>query len=153
MNAKKHIMLVTVAVCALVLPALASLKNPITRPVKGNGHITTVVNWATGEAKFTQWGQVTHLGSWTDTGEGILSADFSYFVSGHGTTVAANGDTVDWEFTGPTSNRYTGGTGRFQGVTGGMAFTITWASEPVYNDDFTMMTTEFTYDMVGEVTY
>ncbi len=34
------------------------------------------------------------------------------FISGGGTTVAANGDTVDWEFASPNSNRYTSGTGR-----------------------------------------
>lgn len=153
MNAKKHIVLVGLAVCALALSALASLKNPVTRPVKGIGHITTVVDLATHQAEFIQWGQVTHMGRWTDSGEGILAENFDYFVSGHGTTVGPNGDTIDWEITSPNSNRYTGGTGRFQGVTGGMTFTITSATEPVFNDDFTMMTTEFTYEMVGEITY
>ncbi len=140
------------AICALALTALGSAKNPITRPVEGIGHAMVVVDLATRQAKFTQWGQATHIGSWTDIGEGILDPYFQYFVSGGGTMLAANGDTVDWEFTSPNSNHYTAGTGRFQGVTGGMTFTITSATDPVFNGDGTM-TTEFTYVMVGEITY
>jgi hypothetical protein len=140
------------AICALALTALGSAKNPVTRPMKGNAHATVVVDLATGQAELTQWGQATHLGSWTDSGVGMLDPSLQYFVSGHGTTVAANGDTFDWEITSPNSNRYTGGTGRFQGVTGGITWTITSATQPVFNGDGTM-TTEFTYDMVGEITY
>ncbi len=152
MTATKGKTMAALAICALALTALGSAKNPVTRPVKGIGHYTGVVDLATREAKFTQWGQSTHLGSWTDSGEGIVDPTFTYFVSGHGTTVAANGDTIDWEFAGPDSNRYTGGTGRFQGVTGGITFTITWAAAPVDNGDGTA-TFQFTYDMVGEITY
>ena len=107
---------------------------------------------ATREATITDWGQATHIGNWTNSGEGILDETFQYWVSGHGTIVAANGDTADWEFTSPNSHHYTGGSGRFQGVTGGITFTITSATDPVFNGDGTM-TTEFTYDMVGEITY
>ncbi len=153
MTAMKGKTIAALAICALALTALGSAKNPVTRPVKGIGHATVVVDLATRQARFTQWGQATHIGRWTDTGEGILDPTFTYFISGHGTTVAANGDTVDWEFTGPISNRYTAGTGRFQGVTGGATFTITSATEPAFNEDYTMMTTEFTFDMVGEITY
>ncbi len=154
MNSKKHTVLVGLAVCALALSALASQKNPVTRPLKGIGHMTVVVGLATGKATMTDWGQASHTGRYTmNMGEGILDPTFTYFVSGHGTIVAANGDTIDWEFTGPLSTRYTGGTGRFQGVTGGITSTITSASEPAFNEDYTMMTTEFTYDMVGEITY
>jgi hypothetical protein len=140
------------AICALALTALGSAKNPVTRPMKGNGHLTAVVDLATGEATITDWGQATHIGSWTDSGEGIMDPSFQYFVSGHGTVVAANGDTIDWEFAGPDSNRYTGGSGRFQGVRGGITFTITSAADPVLNEDGTM-TFQSTYDMVGEITY
>jgi hypothetical protein len=152
MVAMKSKAMAALAICALALTALGSAKNPVTRPVKGIGHAAIVVDLATRQAELTQWGQVTHLGRWTDSGEGIMAGTFDYFVSGHGTTVAANGDTFDWEITGPNSNRYTGGTGRFQGVTGGMTFTITSATDPVLNGDGTM-TLEFTYDMVGEITY
>lgn len=138
--------------CALALPLGAKDKQQVTRPVKGVGHATVVVDLATRQAELTQWGQVTHLGSWTDSGEGVMSDTFDYFISGHGTVVAANGDTVDWEFTGPDSNHYTSGTGRFLGVTGGATFTITSSTDPVFNGDGTM-TLEFTYDMVGEITY
>lgn len=152
MVAMKSKAMAALAICALALTALGSAKNPVTRPMKGNGHLAIVVDLATGEAAITDWGQATHIGSWTDSGEGILDPSFQYFVSGHGTIVAANGDTVDWEFTSPNSNHYTAGTGRFQGVRGGMTFTITSATDPVFNGDGTM-TTEFTYDMVGEITY
>lgn len=138
--------------CALALPLSAKDKQPVTRPVKGIGHATVIVDLATRQAQLTQRGQVTHLGLWTDSGEGVMAPDFQSFVSGHGTVVAANGDTVNWEFGGPNSTRYTSGTGRFQGVAGGATFTITSATEPVLNGDGTM-TLEFTYDMVGEITY
>jgi hypothetical protein len=139
--------------CALALPLSAKDKKQVTRATKGNGHTTTVVDLATHQAKFTQWGQASHLGSWTDSGEGVMDETFSYFASGHGTIVAANGDTIDWEFTGPLSNRYTGGSGRFQGVTGGMlTATITSMAAPVFNEDGTM-TLEFTYDMIGVAMY
>ncbi len=153
MVAMKSKAMAALAICALALTALGSAKNPVTRPVKGIGHATVVVDLATREAEITQWGQATHMGSWTDSGEGILDSSFQYFVSGHGTIVGANGDKVDWEFASPNSNRYTGGTGRFQGVTGGITFTITSTTDPVFNKDGTMMMTEFTYDMVGEITY
>ena len=139
--------------CALALPLSAKDKKQVTRPVKGIGHATVVVDLATRQATITDWGQNTHLGSWTNSGEGILDPTLNYWVSGGGTIVAANGDTIDYEFSGPFSIRYTVGTGRFQGVTGGTTFTITSTSDPVFNEDYTMMTTEFTYDMVGEITY
>ncbi len=153
MIAAKSRTMATLAICALALTALGSLKNPVTRPVKGIGHATVVVNLVTHEATMTDWAVGTYLGRCTDTGEGVLDENFEFWVSGGGTIRAANGDTIDWEFAGPNSNRYTGGTGRFQGVTGGMTFTITSASDPVFNEDYTVMTTEFTYDMVGEITY
>ncbi len=143
---------VILLVCALALPLGAKNKQPVTRPVKGIGYATIVVDLVTRQAELTQWGQVTHLGLWTDIGEGIMDDTFSYFVFAQGTTVAANGDTVNWEITGPDSNRYTGGTGRFQGVTGGITYTTTFASDPVFNGDGTM-TLEFTYEMLGEITY
>ncbi len=139
--------------CALALPLSAKDKKQVTRPVKGIGHATVVVDLATREATIVDWGQATHTGRYTADGEGFVDETFSYWVSGHGTIVAANGDTVDWEFTGPNSHRYTGGTGRFLGVTGGVTFTITSASDPAFNEDYTVMTTEFTYEMVGEITY
>ncbi len=139
--------------CALALPLNAKDKKQVTRPVKGIGHATVVVDLATREATISDWGQATHSGSWINCGEGLLDETFTYWVSGGGTIVAANGDTSDYQFTGPFSIGYTGGTGRFQGVTGGMTFTITSASDPVFNEDYTMMTTQFTYEMDGEITY
>jgi hypothetical protein len=137
---------------ALALPLSAKDKRQVTRPVKGIGHARVVVDLTTHVAKFNQWGAGQYFGSWTDSGEGLLDETYSYFVSGGGTIVAANGDTVKWEFASPNSTHYIKGTGRFQGVTGGMTFTVTSATQPVFNGDGTM-TTEFTYDMVGEITY
>jgi hypothetical protein len=152
MTAMKGKTMAALAICALALTALGSAKNPVTRPVKGVGHMTVVADPTTGEATMTDWGQGTHFGSYTMNGEGILNPTLQYWVSGGGTIVAANGDTVDWEYTGPLSTRYTGGSGRFQGVTGGITATITSVSDPVFNGDGTI-TTEVTYDMVGEITY
>ncbi len=153
MTAMKGKTMAALAICALALAALGSVKNPVTRPQKGIGHATVVVDLATCAATMTDWGQATHVGNWTDSTEGVLDKTYQYWVSGHGTIVAANGDTIDWEFTSPNSGRYTGGTGRFQGVTGSLTFTITSASEPAFNEDYTIMTTELTYEFVGEITY
>ena len=141
----------TLAVCTLVVPAVASLDNPVTRPVKIHGNMTLVINPLTGSTQFTDWGESTHTGLYTNSGWGVRNA--AGFIAGEGTVVAANGDTIDYVM-GPTPNTvtYIGGTGRFQGVTGGFVATGTSSTPPVLNPDGTV-TIESTWVGFGEITY
>jgi len=124
--------LATLAVCALVLPAVGSLNNPVERPLKVNGIFTS------DEATFLVLGNATHLGKIVFAGvysvEDVTLNDEGYAVTVHihGTYTAANGDTI--EVDGPlwvTQYRLDGssvwstgtvnilgGTGRFAGASG-----------------------------------
>ena len=79
------------------------------------------------------------------------------FLSGEGTIVAANGDTIDWKVSenpndGPNVVVYTDGTGRFQDVSGGFAAEVTPVEPPIFNQDGTL-TLLLTYVGRGEITY
>ena len=146
--------LVAVAVCLLALPAMASLDNPVTRPLKVlEGHLTIVVDPVTGAYEFTDWGWATHTGRFTNSGSGVLNLLTGEFLSGSGRVLAANGDALDW-IIGPTPNTvtYTGGTGRFQGVTGGFLAVITSETLLSSNPDGTL-TLAITYVGSGTITY
>src|SRR3954467_5706579 len=106
--------IITLAVCLLARPAMASLDNPVTRPLKvEEGHLTIVVDPVTGAYHFTDWGSATHTGRFTNTGSGVVNLATGEFLSGTGVVVAANGDTINWKIgTTPNTVVYTGGTGR-----------------------------------------
>ena len=144
--------LVALAVCLLAGPVAASTVNPVTRPVIViEGHMTLVVD-STGAYHFTDWGWATHTGLYSNSGSGTMDLATGQFVSGTGVVVAANGDTLDWEI-GSTPNQvvYTGGTGRFQGATGGFPVNVTsliQVSATGY-----IWTFAVTYDGSGTVAY
>ncbi len=143
--------LASLAVCALGLPALASEGNPVTRPVKVHGNMTVVVNPLTGSCQFTEWGEAIPVGRYSNTGSGVMDRTGA-LVAGHGTVVAANGDRIDWVIGAPNTVVYTGGTGRFHGVTGGFIATPISREPPVVNPDGTL-TVELTYIGIGQITY
>jgi len=127
--------LAALVACALVLPAIGSLKNPVERPFKGSAVVTKATTNPGGlSGTFEIVGTATHLGkfvsnvSYQVTGG---SPDGSkVFVHLWGNFTAANGDTVELEFpnwvldhsvTPPTSTgvaNITGGTGRFANASG-----------------------------------
>jgi hypothetical protein len=74
------------------------------------------------------------------------------FLSGTGVVVAANGDTISWKIGDPNTVVYTGGTGRFEGTTGGFPATITSVTPLSDNGDSTV-TLAITYDGVGTAIY
>ena len=153
MIAKKYATLAAIVVCALVLPVPASTKNPVTRPVKIHGHATvTVVDPLTGECQLTEWGQATHTGRYSNTGSTVMDLATGSLVAGYGTVVTANGDTIDWVIPAPYKGQFTGGTGRFQGITGGWDNTQMSPQPPVFNLDGTI-TLVITYVGLGEATY
>jgi len=159
MNAEKLtrttvIGLFALALCLLAQPAKASLDNPVTRPLKVlEGHLTITVDPLTGDYEFTDWGWATHTGRFTNSGSGVVNLATGEFVAGTGVVIAANGDTLAWMI-GPTPNMvsYTGGTGRFQGVTGGFLAVITSETLLSVNSDGTL-TLAITYDGTGAITY
>jgi hypothetical protein len=146
----------TLVACLLVLPAWASLKNPVTRPVKVDGHLTITVDPGTGAYTFTDLGTATHTGRYTNSGSagaGGLDLVTGEFLSGSGVVIAANGDTADWVIgTVPNTVVYTGGTGRFEGVTGGFTATVTSENLLSVNPDGTV-TVAITYTGSGTITY
>ena len=145
--------IVALAVCFLVRPAVASLDNPVTRPlIVVEGHLTIVVNPATGAYEFADWGWATHTGLFTNSGSGVLNLATGQFLSGTGQVFAANGDTLDWTIGAPNTVVYTGGTGRFQAVTGGFLAVITSETLLHPNPDGTV-TLAITYDGSGTITY
>lgn len=116
MITKKHMLIVSLLVCALALIALGAGQKSVERPFKINGDLTVMVNMANGQAEGVDFGQATHTGRYHNT----MTLQFypnSDHVTGSGTLTAANGDQLFWDrndhyFT------FTGGTGRFEGATG-----------------------------------
>ena len=146
--------LFALALCLVAPRAVASLSNPVTRPlVVVEGHLTITVD-STGAYTFTDWGWATHTGLYYNSGSGGPGAlnQKGEFVAGSGVVIAANGDTLEW-VVGPTPNlvSYTGGTGRFQGVTGGFVAVIT--SVTPLSSTATTQTLLITYEGTGTITY
>lgn len=153
-----------IAVCALVFPAVASIKNPVTRPVKVSGNMLLVFTPSSpgslfGNYTFMDWGQGAHVGRFSDAAEGTIDLGAAEFISGKGTIVAANGDEITWEVTAtddPTDTPnvvvYTGGTGRFQGASGGFAAEVTLVDMSDFSDDGRKLL-QLTYVGRGEITY
>ena len=156
------ILIAAIAGGALVLPAVASLKNRATRPVKVTGTLILKVkpiSATIGEYTFTDWGQGAHVGSFTDSASGTMSLVTGEFLTGSGITVAANGDTINWTVTAtdnpndpPNVVVYQGGTGRFQDATGGFSAKVSPTTLLDVEPDGTMIL-GLTYSGRGEMTY
>jgi hypothetical protein len=115
---------------ALMLVFSAAAIGASDRPFKGKG--TSVVAgdpFAEEGAPFTTTGTGTHLGNFTGAGTLFFSLQEDGMILGEGmqTLTAANGDTLDTEFSGlldPETGAatvefiITGGTGRFEDATG-----------------------------------
>jgi hypothetical protein len=141
-----------IAACAVALPLSASIKNPVKRPIRLQGQCVVVVNPSSGAYEFTEVGQATHTGRYINTGTGLIDPATGLFASGSGTAVAANGDTLNWIIPCPGRGEITGGTGKFQGITGGWDVTEGFQGPPVFNDDGTI-TVVMAYVAIGEATY
>jgi hypothetical protein len=141
----------TLAVCAIGLAALASPKNPVERPIKVRGQNTVTINLLNGTWEFVGTALVSHAGLCTSYASGYLDADGN--LVGGGVAIAANGDETFFEM--PGSIWYvqnTGGTGRFENITGGWNPVSRTVLDEHWNADGTI---SMTYSYVGEgrVTY
>lgn len=116
-----------VAACAVVLPTLGSVKNPIERPLKVSESVVWEVDLITGYATGIGQGEGSHVGRYQNEAQAVWSLDFSpggYFgiVEGTGVVTSANGDQLFWKMTPDQLGvvQFEGGTGRFQGVSGAL---------------------------------
>ncbi len=144
--------LAALAGCLLAWPQSARADDP-TRPlIVVAGHLTITVNPLTGDYTFTDWGWATHTGLFSNSGSGVVNLGTGEFISGVGTVIAANGDTLEWTIGAPNTVVYTGGTGRFLGVTGGFLAVITSVT-PLSTDPDGTITLAIDYDGSGTITY
>ena len=120
MIAKKHLILIAVGACVLGLVGFASQKKPAERPLKGTIQVTGVITLCEGiplSAVADGAGKCDPLGQMTSLGIGFLAESGYFSLTGIMTT--ANGDQLFWEAAGPDLTVFTGGTGRFEGASGG----------------------------------
>jgi hypothetical protein len=116
--------------------------------VKVRGQVIATINPSDGSGLWQDRGEATHTGRFTSE-----ATTTDYGTSWSGAATAANGDQLFWVLPGSSWHvQFTGGTGRFEGLTGGM--NIVWESEHIvtYPDPNTRVMT-FTYIGEGTVTY
>ncbi len=126
MITNKYTALATLAACALALTALGSAKNPVPRPFSSKGHLEATavgINGTIVTFKFTDTGEATHIGRYSNEGTFGVDATTGQLTTGSGVNTAANGDTLSWiSVVGPGAGQFTitwtGGTGRFANVSG-----------------------------------
>jgi hypothetical protein len=153
--------LATLAVCSLALPVIASLKQPVERPLKASGSVVAIVNpdgsFVTDETSGSSVGRSTLTGPFTATGSGnAWTGDWSL------TMTTPNGDQVFGRSVPgapapgvPLEFRFTGGTGRFEGAYGEMTYLISDLSIVPNLDDPTGTTVilSYTWEGTGTITY
>lgn len=129
-------------------------KKKVDVAVKGIARATWTVDPTTGIATTEQVAIFSHLGLTEITGTAFWGP-YGPTLPGEGETIAANGDRIFWELAaeGPYSIVFTGGTGRFSGVSGGL--NIVWQTEPVVtvDPDTGTMTVELEYASEGMIIY
>jgi hypothetical protein len=132
--------LAALAVCALVLPVVGSLKNPVTRPLKMSGIVTEVYWDSDYSGDMVVVGTATHLGKFESYAYWEPNSDGSLYV--WATFTAANGDTLDAEFPAfvglSGEATITGGTGRFAHASGSYVATFSGATTEVFTVEGTI---------------
>jgi len=143
------------AICAFWQTTSMIADNQVQRPerIKGTGTVTVnLSNCSIYEycpSTHYSWGESTHAGRYTNEASGSFRIiDFSAFSDGVFT--AANGDQIYWEENGTAEVILTGGTGRFEGVSGGFAFT---EIEILETSGYPILTVRFTFRGEGTITY
>ena len=150
MIARKHLLLITFGACILGLSALGSLKNPVTRPLKAHGHGMLVVDLTDGSLTAQSWSQSTLSGLTATESVGAMDLTTGTPKWSEGIATAANGDQMFYEMTDPVTCAFTGGSGRFEGVTGSA---IQGVSDVVVKVEGPVMTMTFNFTLDGTVTY
>ena len=147
MTRKMSIAILVLALCALLLPSTLIAKKLVERPFKVKGHTTVRVNLSNGDWVSEDWGEGTHIGRFTNEGSGRT---VDGVPSGSVIVTAANGDQLFCHVGPPGTVTFTGGTGRFEGATGGF-ITVDGPYE-ITEEDGTMII-KYTYTGTGTITY
>jgi hypothetical protein len=140
--------------CALVLPVVGSSKNSVERPLKCSGSVNTVVaydgSFAFDNSSGSSVGVATHVGSFTAAASGNAFTGVWTL-----TLTAANGDQISGVAVpgDPLGFVFTGGTGRFAGVSGGFTYVTSVPSLVPNPDGSATMILSYTYTGTGTVTY
>jgi len=151
----KTIIVLFVALAMIGWTAGVTAKDLVERPLRLQLSGTETASLVTGYVETQGWGECAHLGRFQLRAEGFV--DWITGDSfGSGIITAANGDQVFFESTqsgGAYIITFTGGTGRFHGVTGTVIPTLT--SIPVITVDLATMTATITSTSmaVGTITY
>lgn len=146
--------LAALAVCALALPVIGSMKNPVERPFKIVGQVSTVMHYdgsfAFDASSGSSVGISSHWGRSTAGGSG--NAFTGVFIL---TAITANGDQVSGESVpgDPLGFRFTSGTGRFEGVSGGFTYVTSVPSIIANPDGSDTLIISYTYEGTGTITY
>jgi hypothetical protein len=148
--------MVSAAAFLLAMPGFGQPGNAVPRPLKVlEAHMTITVD-PEGNYDFADEGLANHTGRFSNTGSGVVDLVTGEFLSGTGTVIAANGDTLNWTVGTvdgtPNTVVYTGGTGRFEGLTGGFPAIITSVT-PLSNNPDGTMTLAITYVGEGTIVY
>jgi len=101
------------------------------------------------------WGEATHMGRYANYGSGYVTDPYLTDGGGSGVNTAANGDQAFWDMEavgGVWTVYFTGGTGRFEGLTGSCILVpgeivVTGGPGP------TQLTYTYTYTGTGTITY
>jgi hypothetical protein len=132
MFTKKCKAIAAFAVCVVALVALGSGKNPVERPLKVHSVNVWTIDLASADhntgiapATLHAEGVATHTGRLTVDGAGLwdlssTATPVGMYVSASGDATAANGEHLTWKLPGTAYMlEFTGGTGRFENVSGG----------------------------------
>ena len=111
---------VALTLCMFLTATAGDKGVPVTRPYWFHGHSTFVINLQTGEVTYSGIGEAAHVGRAENVASGYIDPnDVLHLV---GTVTSASGENIFWtvdDVQGPnTLLVLTGGTGRFEGVTG-----------------------------------
>jgi hypothetical protein len=165
MTIRKTIMLLGLALTVAALsPAAALAKAGGTdRPLTGSGSGTLTLNLPTGAFASDATEVDSHSGKVTVHSEGtfVLTGPGTFAVSGTSTSMAANGDQLTSTFTGTGTisgtestttivSTLTGGTGRFEDVSG--TATTTSHGTTISSDGVTVISS-MEYTLTGTISY
>jgi hypothetical protein len=145
--------LAVLTLCTLALTTLAGDRNPAARPFKVKGDFVFIVSQeptTLGEAVGISEGQATHVGKFVAHTTGSFDFATGDFV-GEGVLTAANGDLIYFKMRSLGWVEFTGGTGRFENVTGG--HTIEPTAPPEQRNVDGQWTVIFSYTGEGTITY
>ena len=138
------------AICILVQTPALNAQQPVTRPLHIQGQSTGLMDLFPFDLPWTELeqGVASEIGKFVSVGK--YSA-YAPNALAFGILFAANGDQIHWEYSGGVTS-LTGGTGRFEGVTGTWTFTEVSAYDYA-SDPSGRLIIRYTWKAEGTITY